>query len=81
MSLAILSGVIINFALSAAAMALTWLNTERGFTYQQAAFVNGGIFSVAGVSGTLPGGYVSDWFHRRWVAGWMSRWPRSACRE
>lgn len=69
--LAILSGVIINFALSAAAMVLTWLNLERGFTYQQAAFINGGIFTVAGVSGTLLGGYVSDWFHRRWVGGRM----------
>lgn len=69
--LAILSGVIINFALSAAAMVLTWLNLERGFTYQQAAFTNGCIFTVAGMLGTILGGYVSDWFHRRWVGGRM----------
>ena len=69
--LAILAGVIINFALSAAAMVLTWLNTERGFTYQQAAFTNGCIFTVAGMLGTILGGYVSDWFHRRWVGGRM----------
>ena len=67
--LTILSGVIINFALSAASMVLTWLNLERGFTYQQAAFVNAGIFTVAGMTGTMLGGYVSDWFHRRWVGG------------
>jgi len=69
--LAILSGVIINFALSAAAMVLTWLNLERGFTYQEAAFINGGIFTVAGVTGTIIGGQISDWFHRRWVGGRM----------
>jgi MFS family permease len=63
--------VIINFALSAAAMVLTWLNLERGFTYQQAAFTNGCIFTVAGMLGTILGGYVSDWFHRRWVGGRM----------
>ncbi len=67
--LVILNGVIVNFALSASSMVLTWLNTERGFSYQQAAFINGSIFTVAGVSGTLLGGYVSDWFHRRWVGG------------
>ncbi|MDX2033919.1 MAG: MFS transporter [Blastocatellia bacterium] len=69
--LAILSGVIINFALCAASMVLTWLNTERGFTYREAAFINGGIFTVAGMLGTLLGGYVSDWFHRRWIGGRM----------
>lgn len=69
--LAILSGVIINFALSAASMVLTWLNTERGFTYQTAAYVNGGIFTVAGLLGTVLGGYASDWCHRRWTGGRM----------
>ena len=69
--LAILAGVIVNFALSAASMVLTWLNLERGFTYQQAAFTNGCIFTVAGMLGTILGGTVSDWFHRRWVGGRM----------
>ncbi len=65
--LAILTGVIINFALSAASMVLTWLVTERDFSYQNAAYINGGIFTVAGMLGTVFGGYVSDWFHRRWT--------------
>jgi MFS family permease len=69
--LAILAGVIINFALSAASMVLTWLVTERGFSYQNAAYINGGIFTVAGMLGTVFGGYVSDWFHRRWTGGRM----------
>ncbi|HEX4949526.1 MAG TPA: MFS transporter [Blastocatellia bacterium] len=69
--LAILAGVIINFALSAASMVLTWLVTERGFSYQNAAYINGGIFTVAGMLGTVFGGYVSDWFHRRWAGGRM----------
>ncbi len=69
--LAILAGVIISFSFSASSMVLTWLNLERGFTYQQAAFTSASIFTVAGMLGTILGGYVSDWFQRRWVGGRM----------
>ncbi len=69
--LTILAGVIINFALSASSMVLTWLVTERGFGYQNAAYISGGIFTIAGMLGTILGGYVSDWFHRHWGGGRM----------
>ncbi len=67
--LAILGGVIMNFALTATSLTLIWLTTERGFSYQTAAYVNGGIFTAAGILGTILGGYASDWLHRRWTGG------------
>src|SRR5262249_12242924 len=60
-----------NFSISAAALVLTWLNTERGFNYRTAAYISGGIVTVAGTLSTMLGGYASDWFHRRWSGGRM----------
>jgi len=71
LALAILTGVLLNFSLSAAALLLTWLTTERGLNYRTAAYISGGIVTVAGTLSTTLGGYASDWFHRRWAGGRM----------
>lgn len=69
--LAILAGVLLNFSISAATMVITWLNLERGFDYQRAAYTSGLIALVAGTLGTVLGGFASDWFQRRSGGGRM----------
>jgi MFS family permease len=67
--LTILGGALINYAVSAAIHVLTWMTQDRGVPFQTAAYLNGAIYTIAGMLGTFLGGWVSDWFHRRYTAG------------
>ena len=69
LGLAILYGTLINYSTSSAIHVLTWLVEERGMEYQQAAYLSGRIYAVAGLMGVVLGGYVSDWCHARRPGG------------
>lgn len=60
---------LLNYSVSSTIHVLTWMTQERGVPYQTAAYLNGGIYSVAGMLGTLLGGIASDWFHHRYKGG------------
>lgn len=62
-------GIIITWPLAASALAMTWLQVERGFTITEAGLYSGVIFLIAGLLGNVGGGLVSDVFHRRWSGG------------
>jgi MFS family permease len=65
----IVGSVIIVWPISAAALSMTWLQIERGFTMTQAGLYSGIIFLIAGFIGNIGGGWVSDLFHRRFSGG------------
>jgi len=65
----IFGSVIIAWPISASALAVTWLQLERGFTITEAGLYSGLIFLVAGLIGNIGGGLVSDVFHRKWAGG------------
>ncbi len=67
--LTILGATLLNYSVSSSIHVLTWITQERGIPYQTAAYLNGSIYTVAGMLGALLGGIASDWFHRRYVSG------------
>ncbi len=67
--LTILGGVTILFAIGANFFDVIWLRREHGFSQGQAGVFLGTTFLVGGVTGNVLGGWLGDWFHRRWSAG------------
>lgn len=65
LQLVILGGVCVHFVLGAAGFDQLWLVKERGFDRAWIAQVSGLIAVVAGVSGNLFGGFISDLFVRK----------------
>jgi MFS family permease len=65
----VIGSVIALWPISASAMAMTWLQVERGFSITQAGLLSGVIFLVAGFAGNVAGGWLSDLCHRRWRGG------------
>jgi MFS family permease len=61
--------VIVLWPISASALAVTWLQVERGFSITEAGLYAGVIFLVAGFLGNIVGGWLSDVCHRRWRGG------------
>lgn len=65
----VIGSVFILWPISALALGVTWLQSERGFTMLQAGLYSGAFFLVAGFLGNLFGGWLSDVCHRRWSGG------------
>lgn len=65
----VIGSVFVLWPISALALGVTWLQTDRGFTMMQAGLYSGVIFLVAGFLGNLAGGWFSDFCHRRWKGG------------
>jgi len=65
----VIGSVIVLWPISASALAVTWLQVERGFTMTQAGLYAGVIFLVAGFLGNIVCGWLSDLCHRRWSGG------------
>jgi MFS family permease len=65
----LVGSVIIVWPLSAAALSMTWLQVERGFSVTEAGLYSGLIFMIGGLIGNIGGGVVSDIFHRKWSGG------------
>lgn len=65
----IAGATMLNYSASSTIHVLTWMTQERGVAYQTAAYLNGGIYTIAGMLGTALGGLLSDWFHRRYPGG------------
>jgi len=69
--LAMLGGIMLNYYTASNNHIPTFLVTERGFDFERASYVGGGILLLMGVLGVVLGGAMSDWFHRRWRGGRM----------
>ncbi len=65
----VIGSIFVLWPISASALAVTWLQVDRGFTMIQAGLSAGVIFLVAGFLGNLAGGWLSDLCHRRWSGG------------
>jgi MFS family permease len=65
----VVGSVVMLWPISASALAVTWLQVERGFTMIQAGLSAGVIFLVAGFLGNIVCGWLSDLCHRRWSGG------------
>jgi MFS family permease len=69
LGLTILGGALLCYGSASAIHAVSWLVRERGFEFQRAAFLAGGVAVVAGFLGNLAGGAFADACQRRWRAG------------
>jgi len=67
--LTILGGVAIHFAMAASFFDAIWLRREHGYTQREAGLFLGTLFLCGGVTGNVLGGWLGDWFRRRWPAG------------
>jgi MFS transporter, Spinster family, sphingosine-1-phosphate transporter len=67
--LTICGGVAIHFAMAAALFDPIWIQNEHGFSQERAGIFLGTIFLFGGVTGNVLGGWLGDWFRRRWTAG------------
>jgi MFS family permease len=67
--LTILGGVAIHFAMASAFFDAIWLRREHGYTQRDAGLFLGTLFLCGGVTGNVLGGWLGDWFRRRWHAG------------
>ena len=61
----ILAGVLYHIVLGAAVFEQLWFVQERGFERSEIAQITGWIGVVAGMSGNLCGGVVSDWWQEK----------------
>lgn len=57
-------GVALHFAVGAAAFDQIWFVEERGFERAEIAKLTGYITVVAGIAGTLFGGFAGDWWYK-----------------
>ena len=69
LSATIAGGVVVHFALGAAAFDQLWFVQERGFERADIAVRSGWIAAVGGVIGTFFGGISSDWWQSRFRSG------------
>lgn len=69
LSATIAGGVVVHFALGAAAFDQLWFVQERGFERADIAVRSGWIAAVGGVLGTFFGGISSDWWQERFRSG------------
>jgi len=69
LSATIAGGVVVHFALGAAAFDQLWFVQERGFERADIAVRSGWIAAVGGVLGTFFGGISSDWWQTRFQSG------------
>jgi MFS family permease len=67
--LTIVGGVVIHFAMAAAFFDAIWLRREHGYSQRDAGVFLGTLFLCGGVTGNVVGGWLGDWFRRRWQAG------------
>ncbi len=64
-----LAAALMVFAQSAAIFNLTWMQEDRGLSFEYVAGVGGWIYLCGGTIGSVAGGLLSDWFHRRFSGG------------
>lgn len=69
LAMMIAGGVALHFAVGAAAFDQLWFVTERGFDRAEIAVLTGFITVVAGVAGSLFGGFIGDWWYRNRKSG------------
>ncbi len=67
--LVMLGGAMLTYGSAAATHGVTWLVEERRFSYSDAASLSALMAVTAGLLGNLAGGWLSDWFARRWHGG------------
>ena len=65
----IVAATLLVYAGAASQHTITWLVSERGFTYSRAAFLSGGVILVAGLLGSLAIGALADRARARGPAG------------
>lgn len=65
----IIASILMQFSLGGDAAELVWLVRERGFTEGDAQLIFGGIYLAFGTFALLLGGWIADWFARKWRAG------------
>lgn len=69
LALTVAGGVVLHFVLGAAAFDQLWFVQERGFDRADIAVQTGWIAVIAGVTGNLLGGLLSDWWQKTTGAG------------
>lgn len=65
----LVGGVALHFAVGAAAFDQLWYVQERGFERAEIAKLSGFVTALAGVGGSLFGGFVGDWWYRTRKSG------------
>jgi MFS transporter, Spinster family, sphingosine-1-phosphate transporter len=65
----IAGGVLLHIAVGAAAFDQIWFVEERGFERAEIAVLTGFITVVAGIAGSLFGGFAGDWWYRNRRSG------------
>ncbi|MGE3250346.1 MAG: spinster family MFS transporter [Hyphomonadaceae bacterium] len=65
----IFGGVAIHWAIGAAAFDQLWFVQERGFERAEIARINGYAIVVGGILGNLFGGFLGDWWQKRFKSG------------
>ncbi|MEQ1497277.1 MAG: MFS transporter [Novosphingobium sp.] len=65
----ILGGIALHVAVGAAAFDQLWFVQERGFDRAEVAKLTGFITVVAGIAGSLFGGFAGDWWYRTRKSG------------
>jgi len=65
----ILGAVAIHVALGSGAHDQLWFVKERGYTPSSAPMIFGTIFLLGGTLGTVTGGMLGDYCHKRWSGG------------
>lgn len=65
----ICGGVALHWAIGAAAFDQLWFVQERGFERAEIARLNGYAIVVGGILGNLAGGFLGDWWQKRFRSG------------
>ena len=65
----VIGGVALHFAVGAAAFDQLWYVQERGFERAEIAKLTGAVTALAGVAGSLFGGFAGDWWYRTRKSG------------